>query len=166
MTREDKRALTCCFTGHRQIVDEYLTVKEILKREIIRLIESEGVRYFGAGGAIGFDKICSSIVLELREKYPFIKLILVLPCEEQDKYWNDGEKAYYRELKAKADKVVYVSKEYTKDCMFRRNRHLVDNSRFCVCYCRKRNGGTEYTMNYALERGLEVVNIYDEINKK
>ncbi len=65
----------------------------------------------------------------------------------------------YERIKSQADKVVYVSQEYTKDCMFKRNRHLVDNSSVCICYKIKDSGGTAYTVSYAKEQGLEVINI-------
>ena len=43
--------------------------------------------------------------------------------------------------------------------MFKRNRHLVDNSSVCVCYLTKDSGGTAYTVRYAKEKGLEIVNL-------
>ncbi len=47
--------ITCCFTGHRKIPPEqYHRIAERLQEHIIQLIE-EGIWYFGAGGALGFD---------------------------------------------------------------------------------------------------------------
>ena len=43
--------------------------------------------------------------------------------------------------------------------MHKRNRHLVDNSSVCVCYLNRESGGTAYTVRYAKEKGLEIVNI-------
>ena len=65
----------------------------------------------------------------------------------------------YERIKALADKVVYTSQEYTKGCMHRRNRHLVDHSSVCVCYLTKKDGGTAYTVDYAEKQGLEIVNL-------
>ncbi len=61
--------------------------------------------------------------------------------------------------KAQADKVVYTSQEYTRGCMFKRNRYLVDNSGVCVCYLARDAGGTAYTVNYAKRQGLEIINL-------
>ncbi|HIS50977.1 MAG TPA: DUF1273 domain-containing protein, partial [Candidatus Gallacutalibacter pullistercoris] len=47
----------------------------------------------------------------------------------------------------------------THDCMHRRNRHLVDESGICVAYCVKPNGGTAYTVMYAKQKGLPVINL-------
>ena len=55
--------------------------------------------------------------------------------------------------------MVYTSQEYTKGCMHKRNRHLVDHSSVCVCYLTKKDGGTAYTVDYAERQGLEVINL-------
>lgn len=98
------------------------------------LIES-GICYFGAGGAVGFDTIAAEEVINLRGRYPQIKLILVLPCPEQANRWDSNAKARYERIKRCADKIVYTSAHYTSDCMYRRNRYLVDGSSICVAYC-------------------------------
>ena len=56
-------------------------------------------------------------------------------------------------------KVVWTSEEYTRDCMFKRNRHLVDNSSLCICYLTKDTGGTAYTVRYARSKGKIIVNV-------
>ncbi len=150
---------TCCFTGHRKIPDyEYNALKLKLKDILINLIE-RGVIYFGAGGALGFDTLAAETVLELKKKYPIIKLILVLPCENQTYNWSIKDIKIYNDIKSRCDKYVYVSKNYTRDCMFKRNRHLVYNSSICVCYKTKNSGGTACTVRYAEEKNLEIINV-------
>ena len=161
--KSNNKNMTCCFTGHRQISDDYMTVKNIVRDEVVSLIEKNSVRFFGVGGAVGFDMLCSLVIIDLKVIYPDIKLIMVLPCLEQGRFWNDEDKKLCAEIKCKADKIKYVSNEYTKDCMFRRNRHLVDGSRYCICYLNKAYGGTFYTVNYAKEKGLIITNICDKI---
>ena len=53
----DEKEMTCCFTGHRIIPKhkEYEIFKKT-KDAVISLIE-KGVKYFGTGGAIGYNKI-------------------------------------------------------------------------------------------------------------
>ena len=65
----------------------------------------------------------------------------------------------YEDIKSKADKVVYTSQEYTRGCMHKRNRHLVDNSSACIAYLTESKGGTAYTVDYAKKNGLTVFNI-------
>lgn len=150
---------TCCFTGHRNIpTDEYEKIKTTLKQTIIGLIE-KGYQYFGAGGALGFDTLAAQTVIELKNTYPHIKLILVLPCLNQTRGWNQKDIDIYENIKQKADKIVYTSNEYTPNCMHKRNRHLVDHSSVCVCYLTKTTGGTAYTVNYAKENGLYTISM-------
>ena len=150
---------TACFTGHRIIpLSERNAVAKALEEAIIESIKN-GYRYFGAGGALGFDTMAALTVLRLKRQYPHIKLILVLPCENQTRNWKTADIEKYEHIKSQADKVVYVSKEYTSDCMHRRNRHLVDNSSLCICYLTKQSGGTAYTVEYAVKNGLRIENI-------
>ena len=88
-----------------------------------------------------------------------MKLILVLPCLTQTRGWRPEDVTEHERIKAQADKVVYTSQQYTRGCMHRRNRHLVDNSGVCVCYLTKDSGGTAYTVGYAKKQELEIVNI-------
>jgi len=157
---------TCCFTGHRSIPENKKEeLKEVLKLEIIKLI-NQGVCFFGAGGALGFDTLAAQAVLELKEQYPHIKLILVFPCYNQTYRWKKQDVKVYEDIKSKCDKYVYTSEEYDGQCMMKRNRHLVDYSKFCICYLEKEVGGTAYTVDYAKSRGLKIINIANEIYHK
>ena len=106
------KGLTCCFTGHRRIpAKEYQKTQERLESELTKLI-NQGVRYFGAGGALGFDTIAALTVLKLRKNFPHIRLILVLPCKDQTKAWNEKDIKIYNQIRDEADKVVYLSEYY------------------------------------------------------
>jgi len=154
-----KRMQTCCFTGARELPPkEQAEIANRLKRVIVALYQ-KGIRYYGAGGALGFDALAARKVICLRENCPGMKLILVLPCLTQTRGWRPEDIAEYKRIKAQADKVVYTAQQYTKGCMHRRNRHLVDYSGVCVCYLTKESGGTAYTVRYAKGQGLEIINI-------
>ena len=156
------RERTACFTGHREISSfQSFTIRRKLKKTLPELIK-QGYCYFGTGGALGFDTIAAQTVLDLRKKYPNIKLILVLPCVTQADRWNKNDREIYEYIKEQADKVVYISDQYTRGCMHKRNRHLVENSSVCICYLTQRTGGTAYTVNYALNKGLKVENIAEK----
>ena len=50
---------SCCFTGHRNIpAAEYAEIQKSLESELIQLIH-QGTRYFGTGGALGFDTMAA-----------------------------------------------------------------------------------------------------------
>ena len=150
---------TCCFTGHREIApSEIAKIKERIKETIETLI-GQGIIYYGAGGARGFDTLAAEAVLELKGKYPQIKLILVLPCPDQTRGWKEDDIREYNEIKERADKVVYTADHYYNGCMHVRNRHLVDHSQYCICYLTKATGGTAFTVNYAKSKGLVIFNM-------
>lgn len=155
------RAQTACFTGHRTIPPQQL---EDLAQRLRGAVEDairRGYRYFGAGGALGFDTLAAQTVLELKKDHPHIRLILVLPCGSQAQWWTREQQQTYEAIKAQADKVVYTSQDYHRGCMHLRNRHLVDHSSLCIGYLTRPTGGTAYTVDYATAQGLEVVNLGD-----
>lgn len=157
------KEFTCCFTGHRTLPKDKLSdISACLEQIIIEYI-NEGYRYFGTGGALGFDTLAAETILKLKNKYPYIKLILVLPCLSQTKGWRKSDIDRYNHIKAQSDKIVYISKEYTSDCMFKRNRHLVNHSSLCICYLSKNSGGTAYTVSYAKKNELKIENIAENI---
>ena len=152
------RNKTCCFTGHRELSPaDHELIRQRLEPILIKLIES-GVIYYGSGGALGFDTIAALCVLNLKCRYPHIKLILVLPCRSQTRGWNEEDIMAYEEIRRAADKVTYTSEEYSPGCMHKRNRHLVDHSGVCVAFLKK-PGGTKYTVDYAHRSGLTVINL-------
>lgn len=154
---------TCCFTGHRDIPSGAYQHIFSKTEEMVENLIKKGYLYFGAGGALGFDTIGAFTVLKLKEKYPDVRLILVLPCLSQTRGWSSHDVEIYEDIKSRADKVVYTSEEYTRGCMHKRNRHLVDNSSACIAYLTDSKGGTAYTVDYAKKHGLIVYNIADYI---
>lgn len=81
---------SCTFTGHRpksfswkydETVSEYLLLKEVLKKEIEKLLAC-GVTDFYSGLAQGVDTWAAQIVLQLRERNPGLRLHCVLPCRD------------------------------------------------------------------------------------
>ena len=152
---------TCCFTGHRVIPSgEKETIRNLLETAIEKAIQ-DGYRFFRTGGALGFDTLAAQTVLELKQQYPHIRLILVLPCINQANGWKQADIDEYERIRALADKVVYTSREYTSGCMHKRNRHLVDNSSLCICYLTRLSGGTAYTVRYAESKKINVFNLAD-----
>lgn len=79
-----------CFSGHRRLPQDCSLLKANLEKAIVELIE-QGVVFFGNGGAVGFDLLAAETVLGLKEKYPHIRLVMVLPCppRQQSLKWNE-----------------------------------------------------------------------------
>lgn len=153
------REQTCCFTGHRDISTE---VKPYIAKQLERILRNligEGIRYFGSGGARGFDLMAADAVLQLKKEFPHIRLIMVLSCRDQTLGWRGEDLRHYERVLSQADKVVYVQEKYTPGCMQKRNRHLVDNSSVCVAYCTREYGGTAYTVRYALRQSVKTMQV-------
>ena len=150
----------CCFTGHREIENEKAyPLSQKLEKAVVYLIENEGVTDFRAGGARGFDNLASLVVLKLKEKYPNIKLHIMLPCKDHSKYFRSLDRNAVDFVLKNADTVTYVNEKYNKGSMFARNRALVDGSDICVAYLDALSGGTYYTVNYARKSKVQVVNL-------
>lgn len=150
---------TACLTGHRLIRRELIPEIETALESVIEKLVAQGIIHFGCGGAIGFDVIAGYTVLRMKKRYPQIRLIMVLPCREQDAKWNLADREKYKRLLEAADKTVYIQAAYDDQCMQKRNRHLVDNSGVCIAYLTNGRSGTGYTVRYAAARGREIINI-------
>lgn len=153
-----------CFTGHRNVraTDSLIS---LLNETLTELIENGAVEFY-AGGALGFDMLCERAVLELREKFPHIRLNLLLPCppEIQTAKWNSSDKEeFYRILDA-ADSKKILSDTYFDGCMKRRNHALVMLSDVCVCYCTRSGSGTGQTVRMAQKYNMTVINIANIAN--
>ncbi len=164
-TSINHKEYTCFFTGHRQLPTKRLDqIYDLLIQSIVTLIEEKGVTDFIAGGALGFDTMAAEAVIALREKYPFIKLHLYLPCYNQCKKWNYNDQYMYRIIMSKADDYIYVTEgRYTYDCMHKRNRRMADDSYYCICYCATDRSGTGVTVRYAEQKGIYIDNICETL---
>ena len=152
---------TVCFSGHRIISgDRAVKIPHVLEMLISGLV-AMGAKSFRVGGAIGFDTIAALSVLEAKEKNPQITLDLILPCRDQANGWNENNTKAYNYILSRADSISYVYDKYRKGCMHERNRRLVDGSDMLIAYLEKKDGGSAYTYNYAEEKGIEIINIYD-----
>lgn len=154
------RENTCCFTGHRILPKAERQALCVRLREEISRMAKKGIDTFLAGGALGFDTLAAQTVLGLRgEELPQLRLVLVLPCRDQERLWNERDQQLYHDLLRQADEVIYTGDLYSRECMFVRNRYLVDHSSHCLCYLTRDRGGTAYTVRYAEKQGLEMINL-------
>ena len=155
MNREN----TCCVTGHRKLPETKIRQIAInLNREIEQLL-SVGVEYFISGGALGFDLIAAENVILKRDKGYSARLIFALPCRDHDKKWTGDQKNLLHGLIHKADKVLYISREYDQECMRLRNQYMVEHSKYCICAFLRNRSGTGQTLAMAKRNHLNILNI-------
>ena len=112
-----------------------------------------------AGGALGFDTLAAQTVLSLKEYYPQIKLVLALPCQEQTRGWPAKDIEKYGHILNSADEIIYTAEKYFPGCMHARNRYMAERSDVCICYLTEDKGGAAYTVKYAKQKGLRIINI-------
>lgn len=153
---------SCCFTGHRDIGAEKIpSIREKLYELLVKVIES-GYTDFYDGGAIGFDMLAAETVLELKKKYPHIKLHIIVPCANQSARWSSDNAERYNAVLEKADEVNCLSPVYYNGCMQKRNRYMVDNSSLCIAFLENEKSGSAGTVRYAEKQGTEIINIADK----
>ena len=107
----------------------------------------------------------AEIVLELKEKYLQISLEMVSPFDDQAAKWEPEYQQRHRRLFQEADITTAIGHEYTKSCMFNRNRYLVNNADLLLAAYDGQPGGTEMTIRYAHQQGIQVCCIRPVISK-
>ena len=157
------REKSCMFTGHREIPFSKTDALAALLHDRVFALAQRGYTGFICGGALGFDTLAAETVLSVRDTLPEVTLSLYLPCRDQDRYWNVGCRARYRNIISRADSVLYISESYNKYCMHERNRRMVADACICIAFLEKETGGTAYTVRHARNSGLAVMNLNDAL---
>ena len=156
----------CSFTGHRDIKREHMSfLPELLDRSI-EYAYKEGCRAFLTGGAIGFDTLAARQVVKFRMFHRDVRLILVLPCMNQDAKWSDAQRNSYQFLLKEADEVIYVSEEYDSRCMARRNRYLATRADILIAYLSKSISGAAQTVRMAEQMQKQIFNLYGTLERR
>lgn len=133
-----------------------------LKARLGTVIEQcikDGADCFFSGMARGTDMWCAEIVLELKKIYPNIKLTAIIPCRTQTNGWTDAEKRRYDKILGECAAVVCVSESYTKSCMMKRNRALVNCCDLLIAVFDGQKGGTANTISYARSKAKEIITV-------
>ena len=158
---EDGAVRIVCFTGHRNISDETIEKLPELLEGVIEELCERGATVFRTGGARGFDTLAALKVLEMKERYPEIQLELVIPCANQTERWDMADERIYHYVMQNSDACRILFDDYIEGCMQERDRRLVEGSDVCVAFCSHNRGGTAYTYAYALQEGIEIINLDD-----
>jgi uncharacterized phage-like protein YoqJ len=162
------RVKKCCFTGHRpqnlpfrfrEEDERCLRLKEVLRIEIEKQISENQVLYFITGMALGVDQWAAETILELRKQYPQLYLEAAIPCDTQAAKWSEKSKERYHRILSCCDKITTLQKEYTKDCMEKRNRYMVDCSDAVIAVWDGTPSGTGKTVTYAKSQGKLLITI-------
>lgn len=161
ITREN----TCCFSGYRPEKlswrgDETDPRCIRLKADIDAAVESAyraGTRHFICGMARGCDMYFCESVLALRLEHHDVTLEAAAPYARQSSGWTAADRARYDRLMSDCDVRTFVSTEYRRGGMAKRNRYMVKRASLIIAVYDGKPGGTRYTYAYAQKHGLRTV---------
>ena len=161
------RPVSCCFTGHRPNKLPWGSNEEdprckALKTRLWDVMETayeEGYRHFICGMAQGCDLYFCECVLALRQLHPDVTVEAAVPCPTQADSWPAAQRERYQRLLEACDFETMVSAQYSSTCMQRRDRYMVDHASLLIAVFDGSVGGTRYTMEYAMRRGLSVLDL-------
>jgi uncharacterized phage-like protein YoqJ len=131
-----------------------------LKRRLKEAIENacrEGMEHFLSGMARGCDLYCAELTLEVKERWPGITLEAALPCPTQSEGWPQADRQRWEALLDRCDYVTMVQDHYSRGCMLRRDRYMVDHASLLIAVYDGLGGGTRHTVEYALRQNTPVV---------
>lgn len=142
--------MTVTVCGHSKIVFSDVAMIEY-KKVLTELIE-EGADEFLLGGYGNFDNISASILYELKETYPHIRLVLVTAYIDRGK-----------------DSDIYDDVEYPpienvplKFAILERNKWMVDNSDVVIAHIIIPAGGAAKTLEYAERKKKRIIHLEDK----
>lgn len=152
----------CCFTGHRptklpfgpdESHPKCKQLKSILRAEIDGCYRASCVPVYYRNGT-WVDQICAEIVLDLKKEYPQIMLECAIPYEGQAIQWSVEQRERYFGILEKCDEETMLQTRYTKDCMQKRNRYMVDHSNHVLAvWDGSFRSGSGQTVRYAQKMG-------------
>lgn len=161
------KPISCCFSGHRpgklpwgsnEQDPRCLALKQRLWDAVTTAYEA-GYRHFICGMAQGCDLYFCELVLALRKQHSDVSVEAAIPCPTQARGWRAAEQQRWQALVGRCDVETVVQENYTPDCMLRRNRYMVDHASLLIAVHDGQSGGTQRTMEYAMRRGLDIVDI-------
>lgn len=164
---------SCCFTGYRPEKfpfdlnhknADYLEFENRLFEQVL-ILAKEGCRTFYCGMAMGFDIIAAETVLAVKNAFSEpLKLICVLPFENQSYNFSPHWKTRFNSVLQKCDEKIILADKYFAGCYQERNIYMVDNSDYVITWFDGQCGGTKNTIRYAKKIGRQIFNTYENPN--
>ena len=164
--RREKGMRACSFTGHRSIAPSHRDRIIPLTQRAIEYAYSEGCRDFYVGGALGFDTLAAREVIRFRMFHPDARLILLLPCMNQDERWSGSQRSAYEHILSSADEISYIAENYFDGCMRERNLRLAECADMVIAYVGRSRSGAAQTARMAESLGKKVYNLYPTLEEK
>ncbi|MBR1765056.1 MAG: hypothetical protein IJ746_06635 [Ruminococcus sp.] len=148
---------TVSLFGHRRI-DSITELESKLEPVIRELIKSKPYVDFLIGREGEFDQLAAGIIRRVCRQldYGNTHLTLVLPYMIAE--YRDNEE-YYLDYYDDVEVCTESASAHFKAAIQLRNRSLIDCSDLVVCYVTGGAGGAYRALQYALSRGVRVINL-------
>lgn len=143
----------CSFFGHREI---FCDLNSELREAIEIAINEYDITTFYVGEQGSFDRIAKGVVTAMKQKYPQIRLILILP------YFTNRLNQYKDIYTLEYDEIIIPSildGIHPKGAITKRNRWMVDESQLIISYVSRSYGGAYNTVKYAIRKNKSIINI-------
>ena len=145
---------TVTFCGHSRLCAEDVeSLKNQLFKETEKLI-CHGANTFLLGGYGEFDLLCAHVVKSLKQKYPHIMSVLVIPYLNRDYDKSLYDRSFYPSIEDVPPRYAIVE----------RNNYMVDVSDVIIAFVEYGYGGAHRTYRYAVQKGKPIIKI--QSNKK
>ena len=125
------------FCGHRE-----LNPKDNVQSRLFHTVDAlirEGADTFYLGGYGGFDLLATALIKVMKERYPHIQSVLVLPYLDRKIDASDYDSTVYPPLETVPKRLAII----------RRNRYMVDSADVVITYVNHGWGGAAKTLRYA-----------------
>lgn len=146
----------CTFAGHREVYHSGMDEK--IEKAIRELLQTDSEFVFYTGGMGEFDSKCSSAVRAAKQRYPRLKIQLVLALPYMSNRLNT-EREYYEFF---YDEIIIpeeLSGVHYKAAIQKRNSWMVDRADYLIAYLFRGFGGAFETVKYAKKQGKPVINL-------
>ena len=152
---------TVSFFGHRRLYDS-IRIEERLEELVRELLRTKQYVEFLVGKDGDFDILVASVIHRCKRTYRSdnSSLVLVLPYMRAD--LRDNEESYREYF----DEIEVFSSTHYKVAFRQRNQSLVDRSDLVVFAVNKNEGGAYSTMKYAAAQGVNIINLYDDLEER
>lgn len=144
---------SCALTGHRKLPENF--DDNVLYDKLEELVK-KGCDTFFCGMAQGFDLRALKCLVDLKRRYRFT-IEACIPFAGHEKRLSEAERREYLELLEWCENKTVLFDGYRDGCFLKRDRYMVDSADVVLAYCTKRTGGTYFTVNYALKKGVPVI---------
>lgn len=132
---------TCFLFGH---ADTPQSILPAIEDAVEKHYSIYGIQHFYVGNRGNFDSIAAKAVRNVKQKYPDVRLFLVLayhPAEREPDMWGGYDNSYYPPIEG-------TPRPYT---IVKANQHMVDTVDSIICFV-KHFGNTRNLLEYAQRR--------------